>query len=128
IAMDEPRYYDSGPGWARSAKKRTPVDEPPTIGLALPSAPRLPTRIIPQDDGRTISALSLCDAVDTTQRIVNYASYEAVNGVHLGFTDLRSTEAQPALRLAKLRIEPFEDGSFVIPATLPEETLPVEDA
>ena len=121
MPMSERRFVDFEPAWLRT--KSTGLDflaESPALGLIPPSSPKLPTRIVPRNGGNSISALTLVDTVAATQRILNFASYEAIYGIHLDFSDLRSLEAH-VLDLAKLHVEPFDDGSFIIPAGLGED-------
>jgi hypothetical protein len=69
--------------------------------------------------------MTLSQVVATTQRILNYASYEAVHGSSPEFADLRSAENE-VFELAELDVEPFEEGSFVIPAKLRERDIVVD--
>ncbi len=64
-----------------------------------------------------VSARTLSEAVDLTQTVAQYASYDVWHGVNPDFADLRSAGAE-VLQLARLTVEPFDEGSFVIPAKL----------
>jgi hypothetical protein len=119
--MSDRRFVDFEPAWLKSkSAARDFLADTPALGVIHASAPKLPTRIVPRDGGNTISVLTLIDTVAATQRILNFASYEAIYGVHLDFSDLRSLESH-VLELAKMHVEPFEDGSFVIPASLGQD-------
>jgi len=92
----------------------------PNLGFPPVLAPRLVTRISPKGSTSQISALTLGDTLSATQRLLNYAGYELVRGIKLDFADLRAIDSKVS-QLTKLSVEPFEDGSFVIPATLSED-------
>jgi hypothetical protein len=68
-------------------------------------------------DSHGVSAKTLGETVEVTQTLVQYAGYDVVHGPNPDFADLRSAGAE-VLQLCKLTIEPFESGSFVIPARL----------
>jgi len=65
----------------------------------------------------------LSEAIDLTQSIVSYAANDVFHGPNPDFADLRSLGSD-LLQLSKLTIEPFEEGSFVIPARLEAEGIP----
>jgi hypothetical protein len=116
---------DFRPGWMkRKAGKLSSLEDMPDIVAQQELAPRLPTRIVPATGGNSVSAATLQDSLHYTQKIVNYSAFEAVFGPRLDFADLRSVDAK-VLKLGKLYVEPFEEGSFVIPAQLSEETIDV---
>lgn len=126
--MSEPEYTDFRPRWAREGLERyAALADTPNTGTEpdVRPAPRLPTRILPRDGQSRLTAATLSDVLSTTQRILNFASYEAVYGPSPDFTDLRTADAQ-VLRLAKLSIEPFDEGSFVILGELAEADLEID--
>ncbi len=53
---------------------------------------------------------------------MTYASYELFHGDCPDFADLRSAEPE-VLAAAQLTIDPFEEGSFVVPARLTEDAF-----
>jgi hypothetical protein len=69
-----------------------------------------------------VSAKTLGETVEVTQMIVQYAGYDLIHGVNPNFADLRSA-GNNVFQLCKLTIEPFEAGSFVIPARLEGQAL-----
>lgn len=125
--MAEPNYLNYVPRWAQEEGHDFSVlDETPNIGFEPPYAPRLSTKLIPTHDESTVSGLTLIDTVLVTQKILTYSAQEAAFGVQYEFADLRSVDS--ALEeLARMRIEPFEQGSFVIPAVLEERSVSVKD-
>ena len=123
--MNKPVYLNKTPKWAQDeAEDPSVLDDTPLIGIEPPYAPRLPTRLVPPDNMHSISGLTLKDTVEITQKILTYAAQEAAFGVQFEFSDLRSVNADVA-NLARLWIEPFETGSFVIPARLEERSIKV---
>jgi len=94
----------------------------PNTGIQPAFAPTLPIRLLPHAQGYSISALTLGQVAMATQRIMNYAGYEAVHGSSPEFADLRSVGTD-VLALSQLEIEPFEEGSFIIPARLSEDEI-----
>jgi hypothetical protein len=58
---------------------------------------------------------------------MNYAGYDVYHGPNPDFADLRSLSLE-VMTLSKLTIEPFGEGSFVIPARLEANPISVEDA
>jgi hypothetical protein len=106
------------PKWARHLKNVSEIaDTDCTTGLQPDFAPRLSIRVIPVSQRSTLSASTLRDVIDQTQRIVTYAAYEVVNGIHLDFSDLRQVDSK-IVEFATLMVEPFEEGSFVIPTAM----------
>src|SRR5688572_27148724 len=111
------RRFVSPPKWAIAGSPA--LDDPPFTGAVPELAPRLPIRLLPRENGHVITALTLGQVATATQRILNYASYEVIHGPSPEFADLRSAESE-VIALAQLEVEPFEEGSFVIPARLSE--------
>ena len=123
--MTEPNYVNYVPRWAKNPRRNAAIlDDTPNIGVEPPYAPRLSTRLVPTHDDSTISGATLVDTVRVTQKILTYSAQEAAFGVQFEFADLRSVDTAVA-DLATLRIEPFEQGSFVIPAVLDERKVAV---
>lgn len=119
---EQPRQI---PRWAQiRLKSDAAKQETPDIGVEPPYVPKLPTRLIPFSGRSAISSLTLSDVVSTTQRILNYISYEVVYQASSDVIDLRSA-GDDVLSLAKLTIDPFDEGSFVIPGTLTEDVIKV---
>jgi hypothetical protein len=61
---------------------------------------------------------------ELTQKLADYAGYDAVHGPNPDFADLRSLSAD-LTRLTRLTSEPFVPGSFIIPAYLQADPLMV---
>lgn len=121
--MVDPQRTSFRPRWWKAGSARdNPLSETPTTGFEPHRAPRIPTRILPTHGGSYLSASTLKDTIDCTQRILRYVSYEVVHGVQPEFGDLRSAE-ESVLELAQLNVEPFEEGSFVIPAVMSEDEV-----
>jgi hypothetical protein len=113
------------PRWARKADlPRSDWADSPDTGVEPPYVPRLPTRLLPFSKMHSVSAQTLTDVVWITQRILNCISYELAYG-SCDTVDLRSV-GEDVLRLARLEIEPFEEGSFLIPGTLTEELIEIK--
>lgn len=123
--MAKSNYINYTPRWALDEGETTSfLDEVPTIGVEPPYAPRLSTRLIPPHGESTVSGITLIDTLLVTQKILTYSAQEAAFGVQFEFADLRSVDNSVA-ELARLRIEPFEQGSFIIPALLDERKVTV---
>ncbi len=116
------------PAWLSSGSPFDSGDDAPPIGVRRDFTPVVRIRLIPYDAGHTITAQTLSDTVACTQRIFTYASLEvARGGPQPSFADLR-TVGSDIERLGKLFIEPFDEGSFVIPARLTEAPVEIETA
>lgn len=113
------------PKWARTEEDRELLSNMPDVGVAPDPVPSLATRILPIGGGSRISAATLSDAILLKQRIINYATYEVVRGIDPTFADLRKIDEE-CLLLARLDFEPFDEGSFVIPAELRAAPIPVK--
>ncbi len=85
--------------------------------------PRLPTRITPSEGGQMLSAQSTAEIIFLNQRLIQFAGMEVAYGVRQEFSDLRRLSGE-LRHLTKVRIEPFQEGSLVIPCVL--ESEPVE--
>jgi hypothetical protein len=79
--------------------------------------------LIPLNGSPRLSAKTISETITLTQAIVQYAGHDAYHGSNPDFADLRSLDPE-VLGLTRLSIEPFEEGSFVIPARL--EAIPVQ--
>lgn len=115
----------SAPRWAQLRARAIEADEDfPDIGGEPTFVPRLITRLLPFRPHYAISALTLSDVLQITQRILNGISYEVVYGTSSDIIDRRSL-SQDVLQLARLAVEPFEEGSFVLPGTLTGDVVEV---
>lgn len=123
--MSSWEYTNFRPKWALDADDRKLLSEMPDVGDMPALVPSVATRLLPTRGGSGISAATLSDAILSKQRILNYASYEVVRGIDPSFSDLRRIDEQ-CLQLGKLDFEPFEEGSFVIPAELKAEPLSIK--
>ncbi len=122
--MAKSQFVDFRPAWADADPKvLADLEDTPSLGFLPEPPPRLPTRIILADRSRRISAQSLYDTMYATQRLLYFSAFEAVHGADRNFTPNLRTLDEPLMRLAKLHIEPFDEGSFVVPAELGEEVL-----
>jgi hypothetical protein len=122
--MIDRRFTNFVPKWARDPSQES-LGEAPVTGQQPDLAPALPIRLLPHDRGNSITALTLSQIAATTQRILNYASYEVVHGISPEFADLRSAENE-VLELAQLDVDPsFAEGSFIIPAKLTEKEVEI---
>lgn len=122
--MHKMKYVDFIPKWIRDATEEDEILKGcPTVGTPGESAPRIHTRIIPISGIQRISARTVSDIINQTQNLVMYAGYDVYHGVNPDFADLRSVNAD-VVYLTQLVIEPFEEGSFVIPSRL--ETDPIQ--
>jgi hypothetical protein len=121
--MSSSNLVNFEPKWAREGLRRISApDDMPNLGFPPILAPRLPTRIVPKNNTNQISVITLVETVSATQRLLYYAGYETVHGVRLDFADLRQIDSQISVsQISKLNVEPFEEGSFIIPASLSEE-------
>lgn len=126
--MSEPKYVDFKPRWMRQRSEEDRIlDECPSIGSLAEVSPRINARILPSGNTHRLSAKTLSEAIIFTQWIVQYAGYDVCHGINPDFADLRSL-SEEVIDLTRLTIEPFEEGSFVIPARLEANPLAVADA
>lgn len=116
--MPDPKIVDFKPRWWRDSPDKDPLPEEGPLAGSIPEGPpRVHTRLILPGHANGVSAKSLSETVELTQTIIQYAGCDAYHGVNPDFADLRS--AGPAVfQLSKLTVEPFDEGSFVIPAKL----------
>ncbi len=113
------------PRWAReNASDYEQLALMPNSGTQPELKPKLVTRLLPFEGGNAISAKTLVDAASTTQRILQFVGHDIAYGSDSAFSDLRTLN-RDVLGLSTMKIEPFEEGSFVIPATLPEDAFEV---
>ncbi|TWT74058.1 hypothetical protein [Allorhodopirellula solitaria] len=115
--MNEPTKTDFVPRWARNATPEflESLAETPVTGSAPLEWPRIVTRILPSSGSSSLGANTVSEVIELTQKLANYAAYDAVRGINPDFADMRSMGAE-LLAFSRLTIEPFEEGSFVIPA------------
>jgi hypothetical protein len=123
----EPKIVDFKPRWMRelTAEDRRILDDFAASGSVPPGPPRIHARLLPVGGSNLVSAKTLGESITLTQSIVQYAGYDVYHGVNPDFADLRSLSA-PLVNLTKLTVEPFAEGSFVIPARLEAGPLAVE--
>lgn len=113
------------PRWARqSAGDYESLGSMPHSGVQPEYRPKLVTRLLPADGGSLISARTLVDTANTTQRVLQYVGQELAFGPNSASTDLRTIGKEIA-DLSAMKVEPFEEGSFIIPAILPEEVFEI---
>ncbi|VTS01311.1 unnamed protein product [Gemmata massiliana] len=122
--MPDPTITGFIPKWLRDE----PLGEPEPFLLAgsIPDTdPHIVTRLIPKDHGYVLSARTLGKVLELKQNLVLYAARDVAEGLNANFADLRSLK-EPLTKFATLTIEPFETGSFVIPARLEAAPLALE--
>lgn len=107
------------PRWQRDASLETKaaLADTPATGSRPLEWPKIITRLLPFDGLNTLAAHTLSEVIELTQRLAHYAAFDAIRGFNPDFADMRSMGAE-VLAFSKLTIEPFESGSFVIPARL----------
>lgn len=123
--MREPRKTDFRPRWLRTLTPEAELEfaEMPPNGSVPWDWPRITTRILMHDHGYRLSLRSVSEVTQLTQKLADYAGYDVVYGPNPNFADLRSLSSE-VTRFTKLTSEPFEVGSFTIPARF--ESDPVE--
>lgn len=122
--MSNWKYTDFRPTWAGNAEDREFLSRMPDVGHYPDPAPSVSTRILPTSGRSAVSASTLSEAITIKQRIFHYAAYEVVHGIDPTFSDMRRID-DVCLQLGKLEVEPFEEGSFIIPAELNAEPVSV---
>jgi hypothetical protein len=126
IAVPDPKIVDFKPRWWREPSGQDlSLEAGPLAGSIPEGPPRIYTRLVLRGGARGVSAKTLSEAVDLTQVVVQYAGCDVYHGVNPDFADLRSAGAE-VFQLARLTVEPFEEGSFLIPPKLeaPEVKAP----
>jgi len=122
-----PRHPNSIPKWAiRAAQDGVTADleECAYIGVEpLSKTPRLPTRVLPENGSSSLSAISTADLILLNQRMMQFVGFDLAYGIQQ-FNDLRQLPAD-LRKLTRIRIEPFQEGSFIIPAVLENEPVDV---
>ncbi len=123
------------PRWYRDAEsiEQNALDQFPVVGSEPFDWPRIVTRLLPADGGNAMSASAVATVINLTQRLVQYAARDVIEGINPYFADMRSISSE-ILAFSQLTIEPFDEGSFVIPARLEsgdltlagQESVPVE--
>jgi hypothetical protein len=126
--VSDSKYTDFIPRWMREKTEKDDIlDHSPATGSLAEVSPRINARLLPVSGSNRLSAKTLSEAISLTQSIVQYAGYDVYHGFNPDFTDLRSLSAELVL-FTRLTVEPFEEGSFVIPARLEANPLTVEGA
>jgi hypothetical protein len=116
--VPDPKIVDFKPRWWREHGGQEPLLEAGPLAGSIPEGPpRLCIRLVLRSGAHGVSAKTLSEAVDLTQTLVQYAGYDVYHGVNPDFADLRSAGME-VLELARLTVEPFEEGSFVVPAKM----------
>lgn len=119
--MNKWQLTDFKPKWAM--KDESPFGDMPDVGYPVEAPPRLLTRLLSSDGSNSFSSATLSDTITITQHVFDFVAYEVVHGVNRDMDDLRTIDTK-VQTLSKLHIEPFEVGSFIIPAEFTTE--PVE--
>ncbi len=126
--MIEPKVVDFKPRWMRDRTEADRVlDETPANGSLAEVSPRINARLLPLDGSPRLSAKTVSETIELTQAIVQYAGHDTYHGLNPDFADLR-TLSPDVLSLTRLTIEPFGEGSFVIPARLEANPIGVVGA
>ena len=125
--MSEPKFIDFKPRWMRDRKDADRIlDETPATGSLAEVSPRINSRLLPLGTSHRLSAKTLSETLELTQAAVQYAGNDVCHGINPDFADLRSLSAE-VVGLTRLTIEPFEPGSFVIPARLEAYPISLQD-
>lgn len=123
--MHEPtKKIDFQPRWYRNAtpELRNALADFAGSGSNPLNWPRIVTRILPSSGFSGLGASTVSEVIELTQKLANYAAYDTVRGINPDFADMRSMGAE-LFAFSKLTIEPFEEGSFIIPARLESPDL-----
>ena len=115
--MNEPTKTDFQPRWYRNANPelRNALADFPANGSVPLEWTRIVTRVLPANGFNSLAAHTVSEVIDLTQKLAHYAAFDAIRGPNPDFADMRSMGAE-VLDFSRLTIEPFEAGSFVIPA------------
>jgi hypothetical protein len=126
--VSEPKFVDFKPRWMRQCTDANRIlDETPATGSLAEVSPRINARLLPIGGSHTLSAKTLSEAIGLTQQIVQYAGYDVYHGFNPDFADLRSLSPE-VVSLTRLTVEPFDEGSFVIPTRLEASPLAIQEA
>ncbi len=126
--MSEPKFVEFKPRWMRQRTDADRIlDETPATGPLAEVSPRINARLLPIGGSHALSAKTLSEAIGLTQQIVQYAGYDVYHGFNPDFADLRSLSPE-VVGLTRLTVEPFDEGSFVIPTRLEASPLAVQEA
>jgi hypothetical protein len=111
------------PRWLREqTEEDRRLDAEPMVGAIPQGPPRINTRLVLPSGVYSVSFKTLSEAIELTQTILQYASCDVLYGLNPDFADLRSV-GREAAELAKLTADPFEEGSFIIPARLESDEV-----
>ncbi|WP_417734553.1 hypothetical protein [Rosistilla oblonga] len=115
------------PRWYRNADQQTraALAETSLLGVPAPQSPQIITRLLPNAGGQTLAASAVAKVIELTQRLAHYAAQDLVVGINPNFADMRSISAE-VQAFSRLAIEPFEEGSFVIPTQLESQDFETE--
>jgi len=115
--MHDTTKTDFQPRWYRNATSevRNALADFSGSGSKPLNWPRIVTRVLPSSGSSSLAAHTVSEVIDLTQKLAHFAAYDAVRGPNPDFADMRSMGAD-VLDFSRLTIEPFEEGSFIIPA------------
>jgi hypothetical protein len=122
--MNEPIKTDFVPRWARAASSEhlEAVGDTPFTGGRPYDWPRIVARALPSTGRNCLDSKSVVEIIEMSQRLTQYAACDEILGFNPNFADLRQLEGS-IVALSKLTIDPFEEGSFVIPARFEADDL-----
>ncbi len=118
MQVSDPKKTSFRPRWW--SDRDAPTEAGPLAGSVPQGPPRIHTRLLLGEPTHGVSAKTLGETLQ-------FAGCDLVHGVNPDFADLRSAGAD-VLKLCKLTIEPFETGSFVVPARLESTEVPAAQA
>lgn len=114
--MPDPQTTGFIPKWLREESFEN--DEAFLMAGSIPdSDPRILTRLVPNDHGYRLAAPIVADIIKYKQDLAFFAAQDIADNYNPDFSDVKALDPLLAKR-ATLLIEPFEAGSFVIPARL----------
>lgn len=122
--MSDARSTKFRPRWTNTLTPEAEalLADTPSIGSRPWELPRLDTRIFTPDHRARISLRSVGEVSQLTQKLADYAGYDEFYGPNPNFADLRSL-ASEITQFTKLTCEPFEEGSFTIPAHFESDSI-----
>lgn len=127
MVMHKPIKTNFVPRWARnaSAAKLEALADTPFTGERPLEWPRIVARVLPPNGRNCLDSKTVVEILETTQRLAQYAACDEILGPNPNFADLRQLESS-IVAFSKLTVEPFEEGSFVIPTHLEADDLHTE--
>ena len=93
--MNEPTKTDFQPHWYRNAtpEMKDALAEFPSTGSIPLDWPRIVTRVLPSSGLSSLSAHTVADVIDLTQKLAHYAAFHEIRGPNPDFADMRSMGA-----------------------------------